>query len=300
MRGVLSTIHNILYFVLVTGMLLTGTAGAEEPLETVKGHDCYSYSDKETPEEARRIAKMNALRDALENHKVYIKNKTLIDKLRVKEDFIISLSEGVLQSVEITKDEEHGRKICIDIKAKIDPNSAQDDIERRVSLREQLEDQESFWSANANSDLRLEITINNEDGRYEKGEFLAISVKSNRNGFLKLDYCQADGTVVHLVPNIFSGSAYIEKGEIKEFGGEESTERFVITEPFGDEWITGLLSTEPFPNAMQSNTLVGDCRKYNDGIKIQTRGIQLKLGAAIVTLQTLPVGAGEPDNVLQK
>lgn len=300
MKGLLSAIRHMLFTVLVTGFVLTIGARAEEPLETVKGHNCYSYSDRETPEQARRIAKMNALRDALENHRVYIQNKTLIDKLQVKEDFILSLSEGVLRAVEITKEEEQGRKICIEIKAKIDPTSVQDDIERRVSLRENLEDQERFWSENANSDLRLDITINKEDGRYKKGEFLVISVKSNRDGFLKLDYCQADGTVVHLVPNMFSGSAHIKAEEVKEFGGEESLERFVVTGPFGDEWITGLLSTQPFPNAMQAPTLVGDCRTYNEGIKIQTRGIQVKLGAAIVKLQTLPPGAQEPDKVLKE
>jgi hypothetical protein len=108
------------------------------------------------------------------------------------------------------------------------------------------------------------------------------------------------GTVVHLVPNMFNGSAYIKKGEDHVFGEEDSPERFVVTEPFGDEWITGLLSTEPFPSAMQSNKLVSDCRKYNDGIKFQTRGIMLKPGATIVKLQTLPLGVQEHDKVPQE
>lgn len=51
---------------------------------------------------------------------------------------------------------------------------------------------------------------------------------------------------------------------------------------------------------MKAPTLVGDCRKYYEGIKIQTRGIRVTLEAAIVKLQTLPLVVDEPDKVLHE
>jgi hypothetical protein len=42
---------------------------------------------------------------------------------------------------------------------------------------------------------------------------LVIYVQSDRDAYLKLDYFQADGTVVHLVPNVYRGQAFIKGGK---------------------------------------------------------------------------------------
>jgi len=142
------------------------------------------------------------------------------------------------------------------------------------------------------SSFRLKVWTNKPTGRIFEGESLVISVESDRSGYLRLDYFQADGKVVHLVPNPFRTQARIEEGITYTFGADDSPENFTITGPFGHEVIRAMVSPTPFEAFPKSNLIVTDSRSYLATLKEGTRGIMVQANAS-VTLVTASKAAQE-------
>jgi hypothetical protein len=207
--------------VVLTGVPLL-SIGKAESLDTVKGHNCYTYGDETPPAQAKKRALVLARERAAESYRVFITNSAKIENFQLKEDIIQSVSAELLQNVQIIKEEEKDRKICIDIEAEIDPTSAQEEITQRLHQRELIEKEKKIPLEKANPAFGLRIWVNKEDRQYEEGEHLIVYVQSEQDTYLKLDYCQADGTVVHMVPNMFREATIIQKGETYVFGGENS------------------------------------------------------------------------------
>lgn len=112
-----------------------------------------------------------------------------------------------------------------------------------------------------------------------EGDHLIVSVQSDRDGYLKLDYFQADGTVVHLVPNIYGGEAFIKAGQPYTFGGPGGRETFTIDGPFGAETIKAIVSNQPFDQSLASSRNVEESRGYLRGLQAATRGVTVEGGA---------------------
>ena len=264
---------------------LVGWAGSSEE---VNGRYCYTYGDEETPAQGKKKALAKARERAVENHQVFISSKTSIENFQLKEDLIQSVSAGMLKNVTIQEETEEGRILCVRIVAHIEPSLMQAEIERRLEQRELNNELVTLLDAPVNGAVvgerpGLKIWLNNSDGFYREGDNLIVYVQSEQDMYLKLDYFQADGKVVHLVPNFFRGQAFIKKDKTYDFGGPNSPEQFVISGPFGDETLEALTSTQPFTKELQSQERVSEGKAYvkilKQGIERQTRGITVITGA---------------------
>lgn len=272
-------------FFLLGSIPLSGWAGSAEE---VKGRYCYTYGDEETPAQGKKKALALARERAVENHQVFISNKTSIENFQLTEDLIQSVSAGMLKNVTIQEENEKGRILCVGIVAQIEPSLMQEEIERRLEQRELKNELVTLLDISGNEGVGgespgLKIWLNQSDSFYREGDNLIVYVQSEEDMYLKLDYFQADGKVVHLVPNFFRGQAFIEKGKTYEFGGPNSPEQFVIGGPYGDETIKALTSTHPFTEELQSKEKVSESKTYlkilKRGLDRRTRGVTVMSGA---------------------
>jgi hypothetical protein len=125
--------------------------------------------------------------------------------------------------------------------ARISPVSVEDMIRQRVNAKEIAQTAQTTLVPDQPA-FGLKVWTNKANGRLLEDERLVIYVQSDRDAYLKLDYFQADGTVVHLVPNVYRGQAFIKGGKQYAFGDESSPEQFVIKGPLrnrdnqGDGW----------------------------------------------------------------
>ncbi len=283
---------NITCIMFSLGVLIcTHAAFAQDatPREPVSGKSCYTYGDNETPAMAKKTALAGAREQAVSGYQVWVKSKAEVKNYQLQEELIHAISAGMLYNVIIQDEVWDGRKVCVMISAEIGPNDVGTEVERR---QEQLKIKDEVTSASFNPDpaFGLRIWLNKADGRFIEGDYLIINVQADRDAYLKLDYFQANGKVVHLVPNLFRGQAFIEKGETYVFGGKDSPERFIISEPFGDEVIKAVASAQPFAQALLPQEVMSESGTYvktlKKGLTVQagpsgtTRGIQIMSGAS--------------------
>ncbi len=284
----------IICTIIFGGMLFSTVPGkAQHPTtrEAVQGKACYSFGDDETPTLAKRKAEALARERAVSGYRVWVESSSKVENFQLKEDLIQTISAGMLHKVVIDEETSNGREICIALSAEIDPQ----DIDMEVSRRQDfhlMKNEITSVSFNADEAFGLRVWLNKEDGRYLEDDALIIHVQSDQDAYLKLDYFQANGTVVHLVPNFYRKQARIKKGEIYTFGKEGGPERFRIGEPFGDEVIKAVASVRPFDDALTSTEDVSNSEAYmqtlKKGLSDQStdfkgteRGIKVMSGASV-------------------
>jgi hypothetical protein len=257
-------------------------------LETVTGEGCYAYGDNETPAQAKRAAQIIAQETAVRSHRVFVQSNTKLKNFQVEEDVIQTASAAMLQNVKIEKEWKKGQQeVCVAISAKISPISAEELIKQRINAKDIAQEAANTKVLPSAPGFGLRLWTNKPDGRFLEGERLIVSVSPARDGYLKLDYFQADGTVVHLVPNLFRGQAFVKAGQTYTFGDDASPEHFVIQGPYGDEAVKAILSARPIEIPMESGQPVDNSRDYLKNLKSGTRGIGVvgvEKSASLVTL----------------
>ena len=256
-------------------------AGEGNTLETVRGTGCYKFGDEETPAKAKRSATAIAQEQAIRSHHVFVESATRVKNFQLEEDVIQTASAAMLQDIKIVNEERKPQEICITLTAKISPVSIEDMIRQRVNAKEIAQTAQSALVPEQPS-FGLKVWTNKPDGRLLEDERLIIYVRSDRDAYLKLDYFQADGTVVHLVPNVFRGQAYIKGEKTYSFGDDTSPEQFVIKAPYGTETIKAMAGIRPF-EVSEQNEAVSDSRTY---LKSGLRGIKVVAATHSVELTT--------------
>ncbi len=98
----------------------------DDSLTRVEGKGCFVYGDHGTPASAKEKALMLARRNAIESHKTFIRAKSSIEKLELKEDIIDTLAAGYLYKTKILDVAEDGREICVSIEAYVNPTEIDD------------------------------------------------------------------------------------------------------------------------------------------------------------------------------
>ena len=88
--------------------------------ETIRGHYCYKYGDRESLVEARATAKTLAIREAIESYIVFIRSNTKVENFTLSEDIIQTISSGYLEDITILNRTERANKICCTIEGQID------------------------------------------------------------------------------------------------------------------------------------------------------------------------------------
>lgn len=265
---------------------LSDLSYAEEAkgLETVRGSACYGFGDDQTPAQARRGAMIKAQEEAVRNYGVYIQSSKRIKNFQLEEDIIHSISAGMLQDIRIEKEERKLREICITLSGKLVPIPAEDLIKQRLAAKEIAVEAQKV-PVPPKPKFGLKVWTNKADGRFIEGDRLIIYVQPERDAYLKLDYFQADGTVTHLVPNMFRGQAFINAGKTYAFGDEASPERFVIQEPYGAEVIKAMAAIRPFDMTTEGCKEMSDGRTYLNQLRT-CRGIKVVAAASTAELHT--------------
>lgn len=248
-------------------------------LEPVRGQDCYTYGDDDTPAKAKKTALALARQRAVESYRVYVQSAATVKNFQLEEDLIQSVSAAMLQDEKIEKQEQKDREICFTITAKIDPAKMEELIQQKIKAKDVAQAAQAPLLTSG-STFGLKVWTNKLQGSYVEGEPLVVSVQSDRDGYLKLDYFQADGTVVHLVPNIYGGEAFIKAGQTYSFGGPGGRETFTIQGPFGSETIKALVSSQPFNRSLAAANPVEESRGYLNSLQVATRGIKVEAGTA--------------------
>ncbi len=255
---------------------------APKPLETVRGSGCYKFGDEETPAKARKGAMALAQEEAVRKHHVFVESSQRVKNFQLEEDLIQTASAAMLQEIQIEKEDRKAQEICITLTAKISPVSIEDMIRQRLNAKEIAQSAKTALVPNQPA-FGLKVWTNKPEGRFLENEKLIIYVQSDRDAYLKLDYFQADGIVVHLVPNVYRGQAFIKGGKKYAFGDETSPEHFIISAPYGTEAIKAVVAVRPFDSEAEGAPSVSDSRAY---LQSGLRGIKLVAATSSVELQT--------------
>ncbi len=156
----------------------------------------------------------------------------------------------------------------------IDPAEIDRLIQQRIKARaDEVAEKAAASMLEVPSTFSLKLWTN-KSGPFTEGERLTIFVQSDRDAYLKLDYFQADGTVVHLVPNKYSGEAFVRAGRIYTFGGPGDTQSFKVTAPFGSEALKAIASTRPFDNSLATPRESETSTTYLRGLQDSIRGLR--------------------------
>ena len=265
-----------------------GAIASMNTLEVVRGSGCYRFGDDETPAKAKRAAMALAQEEAVRRHRVFVEASTRVKNFQLDEDVVRTASAAFLQDVVIEKEERQNQEICVTLTAKLSPISAEEMLRQKLAAKEISQKVETALIPSKQA-FGLKIWTNKKENTFIEDDRLIIYVKSDRDAYLKLDYFQADGKVVHLVPNIYRGQEKIIGGETYTFGDEYSPDQFIVKEPYGDEIIKAVVSSKPFdiPNAAEA---VGESRTYlQEGL----RGIKLVAAEASLPLKTMSKNVDE-------
>jgi muconolactone delta-isomerase len=254
-------------------------------LETVHGSGCYKFGDEETPAKARRAAMAIAQEQAVRSHHVFVESSVRVKNFQLEEDLIQTASAAMLQDIHVDKEDRTAQEICMTLTAKISPVSMEDMIRQRVNAKEIAQAAELPVGIQS-AGFGLRVWTNKQDGHYVEGDRLIIYLQPERDAYLKLDYFQADGTVVHLVPNLFRGQAFVKGGKTYAFGDDASPERFIVQSPYGAETIKAVLSVRPFEGMLDGKDTSEDSRTYLKNLQSGLRGIKVQAVEQAASLTT--------------
>jgi general secretion pathway protein A len=126
---------------------------------------------------------------------------------------------------------------------------------------------------------------------YVEGENLILHVMAETPAFLWIDYYQADGKIVHLLPHPLINNQ-VQAGQRFTLGGNGNAFQFKVARPFGMEMLTVVASQKPMD--MKVDTASGRLNNaYVEHLsrRLQTYSSQGKTAAAYVRIQTQPQGS---------
>ncbi len=137
--------------------------------------------------------------------------------------------------------------------------------------------------------FRLKVWGNKvSDEAYAEGERLVLHVMAESPAFLRIDYYQADGKIVHLLPNPLMSNR-VEASQQFTLGGDGHAFQFKVAPPFGTEMLTVVASRQPIEIGTETST-----EELNDSYvdrlsrRLQTYGSQGKTAATYLRIQTQP------------
>lgn len=258
--------------------------GPRETQELVEGRACYTYGDNETIIQARRAATSLAQEQAVRSHRVFVQSATKVKNFQLEEDVVQTASAGLLENIRIDKEEKRSQEVCITISAVMSPTSMEEMIRQRVNAKEISQAAVSVIPQAPSSKSR--VWTNKTDGHYVEGDRVLIYIQSDRDAYLRLDYFQADGTVVHMVPNHFRGQGFVKAGQVYTFGDEGSPEQFTVQGPFGAETIKAIFSSRPFDTDMSDESVTSDSRQYLAALS-GSRGLKVGGTSHSISLYTV-------------
>ncbi len=122
----------ILVFLLTT--ILFATVAISE--DTINGHYCYTYGDKESLTEARQLTRTLAIRNAVESYKAFVDSTTIVTDSALTSDIIQVLTSGYIKRVKATEHTEKDRTVCEAIIGYIEPAKFEQALKKGIESRQ--------------------------------------------------------------------------------------------------------------------------------------------------------------------
>ncbi|MDH3604775.1 MAG: DUF4384 domain-containing protein [Candidatus Tectomicrobia bacterium] len=152
----------------------------------------------------------------------------------------------------------------------------------------------------AGGDFNLQVRTHKASGApYEEGESLGVSLQASTDAYLRIDYYQADGQVIHLLPSPL-GLNQVKAGKPFVVGPPDSSLPLAIAPPFGDEMLIVIASQQAIPlqaAAAPAETAAQYVSRFAHDLRsIKAQG---KAAVASVRLRTQPRGKRRWSRVAQ-
>ncbi|MDH3603089.1 MAG: DUF4384 domain-containing protein, partial [Candidatus Tectomicrobia bacterium] len=110
-------------------------------------------------------------------------------------------------------------------------------------------------------DFALHIAPSPAQSVYTEGATLAARVETATRAYLYVDYYQANGDVVHLLPNSLDNNL-LDVGRAFVIGGPDMTYQFAFSPPFGEELLTVIASEHPLDNPQPVASMIEPAADY--------------------------------------
>lgn len=286
-RRVITPLIGILLSVHSPAVVLAAPESQQK--ETVHATRCYRYGDQESYDGARKSAVAIALKEAVQSHRIFVEAATKVKNFQLEDDIIATTSSAMLKELKVEKEERKEQEVCVTISARLDLQTTEETIRQRLAAKEVAKEAREAV-ATQRQDFALTVWTNKPSNNFLEHDRLIIYVKSERDAYLRLDYFQADGTVMHLVPNVIRGQAKIEAGKTYAFGDANSPEDFIIQAPFGDEVINAMASQTPIVLSNEPTGPTSDSLTY---IKSSLRGVRLQQKVATAVSLSMKTESAE-------
>jgi len=151
-----------------------------------------------------------------------------------------------------------------------------------------LESKRTDLTQQSDAHVKLRVwTAKKDQSSYRSGEQIILYLIADRDAYLKLDYFQADGTVVHLIPNLFEEKQKMKAGHIYVVGGNRSKVKLMIEHPYGRESFSALVSVVPFENEFQSMEVIENSLTYRERVK-RVLSNNLQIAEYRLDIRTMP------------
>ena len=128
------TVWGVVFFAAVPGHAQPASPAGS--LDSVRGVGCYTYGDNETPAQAKKSAIALAQDQAVKSYRVYVQSSSTVKNFQLEDDLIQSASAGVLQDVQIEKQEKKEQEICVTITARISPVKLENLIQQKTTAKD--------------------------------------------------------------------------------------------------------------------------------------------------------------------
>jgi len=102
---------------------------------------------------------------------------------------------------------------------------------------------------NDRAQFTVRVAVDREDRTYAAGEKMAVTVRSERAGYLYLLYTPVDGKTKCLFPNSYDSANRIAANEDITVPTEKQGFDFTCNPPFGEETLTAIVSEKPLTAA---------------------------------------------------
>lgn len=210
------------------GIKINGTLGKNANSVIVQVEGVALLGDKDTPEQTRASALVNAKRNAAESALTKITSTTTVDFGQVTEDVIVAKAKADVIVLEQTSLPTVNNEYKVKIKAEV---RIDETPEKKVD------------TAIIDPTGQLKVLVWTPKTNYTKGEKLNFSILSNRDAYLVVNYIMANGSQIQLFPNDYSTNNYVKGGETITIPSKIMKFDFEVSEPFGAEKLVVYAST---------------------------------------------------------
>ena len=241
-------------------------------------------------EERTETALSEAKKGAIIKNSVYVNAGSKMDKYQVKDYVLRTISSAYLHKPRTLIRYEKGQETCAVIEAELDSEEIKEVIKWVIDSTKRTHKARKAVLPHAN-DFKVKIWTNKgEDGYFRNGETAIIHVRSEKDAYLKLDYYQADGSVIHIVPYYLMETFKLKADQTYTFGDQSSGFVLKASPPFGAEVVRVIASTAPFDDALNRKAATSPMDQYLKDLKAHFSGLfrKVMLAEASITIRTMP------------